>query len=42
MDEAVRRLSQAYFINPRDRRVSEQLIELGEVPGPTISVPPGK
>jgi tetratricopeptide (TPR) repeat protein len=42
MDQALRRLRQAYGINPRDPRVSQRLRELGEVPGPTIALPPGK
>ncbi|MHC4274773.1 MAG: tetratricopeptide repeat protein [Planctomycetota bacterium] len=42
MDQALRRLRQAYGINPRDPRVGQRLRELGEVPGPTIVLPPGK
>jgi tetratricopeptide (TPR) repeat protein len=42
MDQALRRLRQAYGINPKDPRVSQRLRELGEVPGPTIALPPGK
>ena len=42
MDQALRRLRQAYGINPRDPRVAQRLRELGEVPGPTIVLPPGK
>ncbi len=41
MDEALRRLRQAYGINPRDPRVTQRLRDLGEVPGPTIALPPG-
>lgn len=41
VDEAVRRLRQAYTINPRDPRVNQGLRDLGEVPGPTIGLPPG-
>jgi Flp pilus assembly protein TadD len=42
LDLALRRLRQAYGIDPRDRRVQERLRELGEVPGPTIILPPGR
>ena len=42
MDQALRRLRQAYGINPKDPRVNKRLRELGEVPGPTIALPPGK
>ncbi len=41
MDEALRRLRQAYGINPGDVRVTQRLRDLGEVPGPTIALPPG-
>jgi len=41
-DEAVRRLRQAYTINPTDPRVNGQLTDLGEVPGPTLALPPGR
>lgn len=39
---AVRRLRQAYWINPTDPRVSSRLRELGEVPGPTLAIEPGR
>ncbi len=42
VDEALRRLRQAYSVNPRDSRVGQCLRELGEVPGLTIALPPGK
>lgn len=42
MDLAVRRLRQAYGINPLDERVRTRLRALGEVPGPTIALPPGR
>jgi tetratricopeptide (TPR) repeat protein len=42
MDEALRRLRQAYGIDDEDRRVLKRLRELGEIPGPTIALPPGK
>jgi tetratricopeptide (TPR) repeat protein len=42
MDLAVRRLRQAYGINPLDERVRTRLRELGEVPGPTLALPPGR
>ena len=41
-DEELRRLRQAYGINPDDTRVKSKLVELGQVPGPTIALPPGK
>lgn len=40
--EAIRRLRQAYGIAPEDPRVIAGLVEYGEVPGPTIALPPGK
>ena len=42
VDEAVRRLRQAYGINPDDERVLTRLRELGEIPGPTLALPPGR
>lgn len=42
MDLAVRRLRQAYGINPEDRRVVVLLDDLGEVRGPTLALPPGR
>ncbi|MHC4415084.1 MAG: tetratricopeptide repeat protein [Planctomycetota bacterium] len=42
MDEALRRLRQAYGIEPLDERVNQRLRDLGEVPGPTFALPPGK
>lgn len=42
LELAVRRLRQAYGIDPTNRRVQERLRDLGEVPGPTIALPPGK
>lgn len=41
-DKAIRRLRQAYGINPQDTRVTGKLVELGQVPGPTLALPPGK
>ncbi|MFO0874554.1 MAG: tetratricopeptide repeat protein [Phycisphaerales bacterium] len=41
-DEAIRRLRQAYGINPDDTRVKTMLVQYGEVPGPTLALPPGK
>ncbi|HMN95550.1 MAG TPA: tetratricopeptide repeat protein [Phycisphaerales bacterium] len=41
-DLAVRRLRQGYGINPNDTRIRTMLVELGEVPGPTIALPPGR
>ena len=40
--EAIRRLRQAYGIAPQDPRVVAGLQEYGEVPGPTIALPPGR
>lgn len=39
---AIRRLRQAYGIDPDDPRVIAMLREYGEVPGPTIALPPGR
>ena len=41
LDLALRRLRQAFGIDPNDTRVRSRLRELGEVPGPTIGLPPG-
>ncbi len=41
LDGALRRLRQAYGVNPLDGRVNQRLRELGEVPGPTVALPPG-
>ena len=40
--EAIRRLRQAYGIAPQDPRVVAGLQEYGEIPGPTIALPPGR
>ncbi len=40
-DLAIRRLRQAYGINPQDTLVRERLIAMGEIPGPTLALPPG-
>jgi Flp pilus assembly protein TadD len=42
LELAVRRLRQAYGIDPRDERVRERLRDLGEIPGPTLALPPGR
>lgn len=42
VDLAVRRLRQAYGIDPQDERVRQRLIALGEIPGPTLALPPGQ
>lgn len=42
LDEAVRRLRQAYGIKPEDRRVTEKLIALGENPATISPLPPGR
>lgn len=39
---AVRRLRQAYGIRPGDEEVTAALEELGEIPGPTFALPPGR
>lgn len=39
---ALRRLRQAYGIDPRNEKVNELIRELGEVPGPTLALPPGR
>lgn len=41
LELAVRRLSQAYGIDPGNPVIADRLRDLGEVPGPTISQPPG-
>lgn len=41
LDDAIRRLRQAYGINPRDRRVTEKLRALGEDPTSITPLPPG-
>jgi tetratricopeptide (TPR) repeat protein len=41
LDDAIRRLRQAYGINPRDRRVTEKLRALGEDPTTITPLPPG-
>ena len=38
---ALRRLRQAYGIEPGNQSISNRLREFGEVPGPTIALPPG-
>lgn len=40
LDLAVIRLRQAYAINPFDEEVKASLRNLGEIPGPTIGLPP--
>jgi len=39
---ALRRLRQAYGIEPRNEEVNNRLRALGEIPGPTIALPPGR
>lgn len=41
IDEAIYRLRQALGVNPEDKRVLKRLDELGEIPGPTLALPPG-
>jgi predicted TPR repeat methyltransferase len=42
LDMAVRRLRQAYGIDPHDQRIAKRLTALGEIPGPTAALPPGR
>jgi tetratricopeptide (TPR) repeat protein len=42
MDEVVRRLRQAYGIDPTDERITKRLEALGEVPGPSFALEPGQ
>ena len=42
MEEAVRRLRQAYGVNPADPRVQERLVALGETMGDLAPLPPGR
>lgn len=42
LELAVRRLRQAYAVDPRDDRVLHGLREFGEIPGPTLALPPGR
>ena len=42
LDLALRRLRQAYGIDPYDENVNDRLTALGEVPGPTLALPPGR
>lgn len=41
LDLAVNRLRQAYYIDPYNDMVKTRLRELGEIPGPTLAMPPG-
>ena len=41
-DEAIRRLRQAYAIDPDHEQVNTLLLEYGEVPGPTLGLAPGR
>lgn len=41
-DQATRRLRQAYGIDRTNPRVNALLREYGEVPGPTLALPPGR
>ena len=41
-DEAVRRLRQAYAIEPGHEQVNTLLLEYGEIPGPTLGLAPGR
>ena len=41
LETALRRLRQAYGIDHTDGRVRQRLKDLGEIPGPTLAMPPG-
>ena len=41
-DDAIRRLRQAYAIDPDNEGVNRLLVEYGEVPGPTLGLAPGR
>ncbi|MCZ6834508.1 MAG: tetratricopeptide repeat protein [Planctomycetota bacterium] len=41
LEQAVTRLRQAYGIDPLDEAVKNRLRDLGEIPGPTLALPPG-
>jgi tetratricopeptide (TPR) repeat protein len=41
LDQAVIRLRQAYGIDPLDESVKTRLRDMGEIPGPTLALPPG-
>ena len=41
LDTALHRLRQAYGIDHTDGRVLQRLKDLGEIPGPTLAMPPG-
>lgn len=41
-DQVIRRLRQAYGIDRMNARVNAMLREYGEVPGPTLALPPGR
>ncbi len=40
IDDAIFRLRQALGVDPEDKRVLQRLEELGEIPGPTLALPP--
>ncbi len=40
LDQAMALLRRAYAIDPRDPRITDQLRNLGEIPGPTLGAPP--
>ncbi len=42
VDLAIRRLRQAYGIDPYHEQVKSKLVAMGEIPGPTIALPPGR
>jgi tetratricopeptide (TPR) repeat protein len=42
LELAVRRLRQAYGIDPYHETVKSRLVAMGEIPGPTLALPPGR
>jgi Flp pilus assembly protein TadD len=42
LEGAVRYLRQAYGIDPYNDKINDRLRALGEVPGPTLAMPPGR
>ena len=41
-EDAVRRLRQAYAVEPDNEQVNMLLVEYGEIPGPTLGLAPGR
>lgn len=42
IDAAIKRLRMAYFLKPQDENIQRRLLELGEVPGPTLALQPAE